>query len=228
VSSIRLQISPLSVLGVAEDASLQQIRDAYHNQAKKYHPDAGGEEWAFRILVQAYETLSQARVMRAASFDTNARPRPRAAAEWNPERVRPGVRDDVADPARIVAIESFWIRYQDDYIWLHQDAPAEERFLSCSLNLSWPDPELSAFSCSDEEARVAMDALGDAFMAIRLETDPLSSGSNVEHHEFTGWLSYPDIRRATAAFDRLQDDLHARGLGIRQWTRDLIIPRDWR
>jgi len=36
------------------------------------------------------------------------------------------------------------------------------------------------------------------------------------------------LRLATAAFERLRDDLHARGLGIRQWTRDLIIPRDWR
>ena len=63
---------------------------------------------------------------------------------------------------------------------------------------------------------------------MRLETDPVSSGSNVEDRRFAGWLSYPDIRRATAAFERLRDDLHARGLGIRQWTRDLIIPRDWR
>ena len=228
VSSISLQISPHAVLGVADDASLQQIRDAYHTKAKKYHPDAGGEEWAFRILVQAYETLSQARVMRAAHVETEARPTPRAPAGWTHEKVRPGVQDEAADPARVVAIESFWIRYQDEYIWLRQDAPAEERFLSCSLNIAWPDPALPAFSCSDEEARMTLKALGDAFEAMRLETNPVSSGSNVEDHQFSGWLSYPDIRRATAAFERLREDLHARGLGIRQWTRDLIIPRDWR
>jgi len=228
VSSISLQISPHAVLGVANDASLQQIRDAYHTKAKKYHPDAGGEDWAFRILVQAYEILSRARVLRAAHSETKERPPPRAPAAWTHEKVRPGVQDVAVDPARVVAIESLWIRYQDEYVWLHQDAPAEERFLSCSLNLAWPDPALSAFPCSDEDARRILDALGAAFTAIREKTDAGSSDSKVEHHQFAGWLSYPDIRRATDAFKLLQDDLHARGLGIKQWTRDLIIPRDWR
>jgi hypothetical protein len=228
VSSISLQISPHAVLGIASDASLQQIRDAYHTKAKKYHPDAGGEEWAFRILVQAYEILSQARVLRAAHIETDVRPTPQTPAGWSNEKVRAGVRDEAVDPARVVAIESFWIRYQDEYIWLHQDTPAEERFLSCSLNIAWPDPTVPAFQCSDEDARLILDALGAAFEAMREKMDAVSSGSKVEHHQFAGWLSYPDIRRATAAFERLRDDLHARGLGIRQWTRDLIIPRDWR
>ncbi len=228
MSSISLQVSPHAVLGVANDASLQQIRDAYRSKAKKYHPDAGGEEWAFRILVQAYEILSQARVMRAASFEATERPTPRAPEGWNHEKVRPGVQDEAADPARVVVIESLWIRYQDEYAWLHQDTPAEERFLSCSLNVTWPDPARSAFQCSDEDARRILNALEAAFETTRLETDAVSSGSKVENRQFSGWLSYPDIRRATAAFERLQEDLHARGFSIKQWTRDMIIPRDWR
>ena len=228
MSSISLQISPHAVLGVADDASLQEIRDAYRTKAKKYHPDAGGEEWAFRILVQAYEILSHARVMRAAVMETTGRPTPRSPAAWTDEKVRPGVQDEAVDPARVVAIESLWIRYQDEYIWLHQDAPAEERFLSCSLNLAWPDPAISAFQCSDEEAWSLLMDLEIAFEATRVESDAVSSGSKFENQQFSGWLSYPDIRRATAAFERLQKHLHARGLGIRQWTRDMIIPRDWR
>ncbi len=75
---------------------------------------------------------------------------------------------------------------------------------------------------------MTLNALGAAFQAMCLETDDSSSGSKVEHHQFSGWLSYPDIRRAMAAFEHLQKNLHARGLSVRQWTRDLIIPRDWR
>ncbi len=228
MSSISLQISPHDVLGVPNDASLRQIRDAYHSKAMKYHPDAGGEEWAFRILVQAYEILSQARVTRAMDVEANERRTPRAPAEWTHEKVRPGVQDEAVDPVRVVAIESLWIRYQDEYIWLHQDTPAEDRFLSCSLNVNWPDPAIPEFHCSDQDTWIILNALGAAFKAMRLKTDTVSSGSKVEDRQFSGWISYPDIRRATAAFDRLRGDLHKRGLGIRQWTRDLIIPRDAR
>jgi DnaJ domain len=65
VSLFSFEIDPHKVLGVTASATLQEIRDAYKQKAKRYHPDAGGEEWSFRILVQAYEMLSSARVARA-------------------------------------------------------------------------------------------------------------------------------------------------------------------
>ena len=64
------EIDPHKVLGVTAQASLQEIRDAYKQKAKRFHPDGGGEEWAFRILVQAYEMLSSARVARATRVET--------------------------------------------------------------------------------------------------------------------------------------------------------------
>ena len=64
---VAFQLRDRSAQGARRDrqATLQEIRDAYKQKAKRYHPDAGGEEWSFRILVQAYEMLSSARVARA-------------------------------------------------------------------------------------------------------------------------------------------------------------------
>ena len=46
-----------NVLGVASDASEQEIKLAYHAVALKCHPDKGGSDEAFRELESAYETL---------------------------------------------------------------------------------------------------------------------------------------------------------------------------
>jgi hypothetical protein len=50
-------MDPRTVLGVGPDASLDEIRDAYHAKSKKHHPDVGGDEWAFRMVARAYEVL---------------------------------------------------------------------------------------------------------------------------------------------------------------------------
>ncbi len=47
------EIDPHRILGVTPQATLAEIRDAYRQKAKVHHPDAGGEDWAFRIVVQA-------------------------------------------------------------------------------------------------------------------------------------------------------------------------------
>jgi DnaJ domain len=50
-------IDPRSVLGVGDDASMEEIHNAFRNRSKKHHPDHGGDEWAFRMVVRAYEIL---------------------------------------------------------------------------------------------------------------------------------------------------------------------------
>jgi outer membrane protein assembly factor BamB len=50
-----------AVLGVMADATTDQIRAAYREQAKRAHPDAGGDPERFRLVLDAYQTLSNAR-----------------------------------------------------------------------------------------------------------------------------------------------------------------------
>jgi DnaJ domain len=50
-------LDPRTVLGVGPGASLDEIRDAYRAKSKKHHPDLGGDEWAFRMVVRAYEIV---------------------------------------------------------------------------------------------------------------------------------------------------------------------------
>ena len=98
MSSFSFDIDPQAVLGVPADATLEQIRDAYRRKCKIFHPDVGGEEWAFRVLVQSYEMLSTARVLRATRAEPVRGQRaaaPAAARQHEPsaETVRGGIHD---------------------------------------------------------------------------------------------------------------------------------------
>jgi DnaJ domain len=231
VSQFSFEIDPLKVLGVPADASLEQIREAYRKKAKLYHPDVGGEDWVFRILSQSYELLSSARVVRAAHFETAAPPpADRRRREPNAEIVHPGIHDKDMDPSRLVAVEHLCVRYLWDdasYLWLGQAVPDEERFLSCSLNINWPDVAGLAPGAvvAGEGAIVA--ALGEIFDATIIGTRAINSRSRVDDGRFAGWLSYSSFDRSFKALQGLHRALRSRGLGMRQWSRDLFIPRSW-
>ena len=63
------------VLGIPRNAGNAQVKAAYRNLAKAYHPDlGGGSERRFREICCAYETLGDA--ARRAAYDAqNARAR---------------------------------------------------------------------------------------------------------------------------------------------------------
>ena len=235
MSSFSFDIDPQAVLGVPADATLEQIRDAYRRKCKTFHPDAGGEEWAFRVLVQSYELLSTARVLRATRAEPvrgQRDPAPAAARPHEPsaETVRGGIHDQNVPPARVVGVEHLCVRYLWDnaaYLWLTQKQSDEERFLSCSLNLSWPDQGQVATASAAKEAARIVPALNEIFDHMVVSTRVITSRTHSGDDGFAGWLSYSSFDRSWKALRSLHDAVRSRGLGLRQWSRDLFIPKNW-
>jgi hypothetical protein len=55
-------MDPHKILGIAPDASDEELKQAYRRKAAKYHPDVGGDAWAFQQVQQAYKTITNARI----------------------------------------------------------------------------------------------------------------------------------------------------------------------
>lgn len=232
--SITLDIDPHDVLGVAEGATLREIRDAYRRKAKVLHPDIGGEAWAFRILSQAYESLSAARISLAAWNEFAARPtaarvvRPEPEPQEAEEFVHTVVQDVALDPARVVDVEKLWVRRDTGGVWLLRDSQSPDRFLSCSFNLTWPSEPHENKTRAIDDPRPILEALTAAFVELQTLSNAMSSSSQTDDGRFSAWLSYPNLNRATVAFRELHRTLRARGFTVRSWTRDLTIPRERR
>lgn len=54
-------MDPYKILGVSKDVTEKEIQQAYRQKARKHHPDAGGDAWAFQQVQQAYEAIMDAR-----------------------------------------------------------------------------------------------------------------------------------------------------------------------
>jgi DnaJ domain len=243
------QLDPAVVLGVSRQASLDEIRTAYRGKAKRYHPDTGGEEWVFKIVAQAYEIMSIARVVQAAERETvrpqrrptmnvpprssASNPEPSRGASGRPrtdqtETVRPGLQEEAVHPSQVVELEKLTVRFEADHVWLITEHAADQRLLSCCLNIVWPVGSPQAPAESTAGNSVILTALSGVFDATCKRSKPVSSRSSVLEGRFSGWLSFENSERASAAFALLVDQVHAAGLVVRQLSRDVIIPRDWR
>jgi hypothetical protein len=229
VIAFSFQIEPHVVLEVAPEASLQEIHDAYRRQAKKFHPDSGGTDWAFRILAQAYEVLSTARVERASRTGSEsespfAPPRPQPSAT---ETRRNGGAKGPIDPKRRVGVEKLWVRYEAEPLWLRHDLSPDDHSLSCSINFKWPDPTSERVPVEPAEVERILGQLAGVFESMCVKTSVVTSRIRVNENSFTGWLSYSSVERASAAYRLLHGILTGLEFGVNQWNRDLLIPRTW-
>ena len=134
-------------------------------------------------------------------------------------------------PARLVGVEHLCVRYLWDdaaYLWLTQKQPDEERFLSCSLNLSWPDQGAGRGRFDDEQA---------ASIVAQLERDLRPPDRLDPGHHLPVARRRRSVRRLAQLLelrplvqgpqDASTTRSGARGLGLRQWSRDLFIPKTW-
>ncbi len=97
--------------------------------------------------------------------------------------------------------------------------------LSCSLNLTWPDPEWKTAPAEIPDANAILGDLNEVVGALSVQSRASDSHTSVEDGKFSGWVSYPNVECAAAAATLLRDLLHSRGLLVKQRARDLIIPR---
>src|SRR3712207_2668967 len=75
------------VLGVSRDAGADEIKRAYRQLARRYHPDISGDERgaAFLEVSRAYEVLGNAH--RRRSYDASRMAAPPGRAEWLADEV---------------------------------------------------------------------------------------------------------------------------------------------
>jgi DnaJ domain len=248
-----LQLDPYSVLGLSRGASADQVRESFHRKSKKHHPDLGGDEWAFRVVLWAYTQLgageappASIRLFRVSEVEQElgdvSEPKespsgpvgvvsapPTGVKDWaaDSERVRPGIHDRDFERERTVLVEVLWMRYEvEDVKELLRRAPNSDRNVSGSLHLQWPDPEVAGQALSLPDSRSIIGELSTLYHWLRARPDVVSARWKTDHGRFDAWLTYPSGSAAWSVFKVLHPAINGAGLGVRQWTRDLTIPRE--
>ena len=211
---------PHEVLGLSRGCSPEELREAYRKKSKKHHPDSGGDEWAFRMVVWAHESLAQ-RV---------ERDRMVAQTRDTPDvgRIRQGVQDKDVDPTRLVHVEVVWLRYEVEDVMglLAEKQSGESRNLSGSLEVTWPGEQVTVPPSQIPNAAKILTALNAAFDDLRARTPTTRSQSRIDEDRFTANLGYATGKLAYEGFKHFHNNLKARGLGVKQWTRDVTLPRE--
>jgi len=224
-------LDPRTILGVSSDASREEIDRAFREKSKKHHPDMGGDEWAFRMVLRAHEMLKATRDMaqRHPSF---------SGMVWDSGEVaagdRPGDRFEncPAPPSRadfhMVEAELVWIRFElAGGSELRGDEKPAVTTLSVCLVVSWPRLSFVKHSAVFPDTADTLRHIISSFEQLRIRKPVFGSRSRIEDGQFVGWLSYPNVVEAEAGFQALHDALALHGLKVSLQTRDEPIPMEW-
>lgn len=217
-------LDPRTVLGVGPDASADEIHRAFLAKSKTYHPDHGGDEWAFKMVLRAYEIL---KVTRNLGTPPAARRQP-AKAKGPAPGAPPGAAAAPLDEFRTIDAELVWIRYEGSPS--RQTAGAGQSgamTLSVCLVVSWPLAALVRRSVELPDAGEILRVVIQAFDHLRSGSGAIDSRSRIEDGQFVGWLSYPSVLHAESGLNALREELSLHELGVSLRTRDEQVPVDW-
>ena len=224
-------LDPRTILGVTGDASHEEIDRAFREKSKKHHPDLGGDEWAFRMVVRAHEMLKATRDLAqwhpsfsATAWDSNV-----AAAGSQPgDRFENGSVPPSRADFHTVDAELVWIRFEfAGGVELHGDEKPAATTLSVCLVVSWPRLSFVKHSAAFPDAADTLRHVIDSFEQLRTREPVFGSRSRIEDGQFVGWLSYPNVVEAEAGFKALHDALVLHDLKVGIQTRDEPIPTEW-
>ena len=140
-------------------------------------------------------------------------------------QIRAGVRDPLADPWRLVAVEIVRARREVGDVIELVGGDRGRKGLIGSIQVWWPDPTAPAFQARPERVAEVLERLVQVFDLLRAQTPVLSarSESDLGEGRFECRLTYADGGLAWRAFQTLRGLLNARNLGVRQWTRDVVV-----
>ena len=223
MASHSFSLDPRTVLGIGPSATLDEIREAYRAKSKKHHPDLGGDEWAFRMVLRAYEVLKTT-VGCALDFPYRTTEPVEKAPAHNPAESWGARLDDF----RVVQAELMWIRFDaEEVTQLEPSADENDATLSVCLVVSWPAAHLVDRTAEYDSAAATLRVLVDLFDLLR-GSDQVSAGrSRIEDGRFVGWLSYPNVFTAQDAFVVLRHTLREHQLSVQLQTTDERIPLAW-
>ena len=249
-------LDPAEILGVPPTAGLQEIREAFRAKSKKHHPDVGGDAWAFRVVNKAHEILCAARVAgrfseeivrddRVAQAASRPQGGPGASRQartsgpnpFDPIRTKPfdhgsgeyrmGETDRDVAPARRVTVEMLVVRFELDNPLAVFAMPAEDRNLSCSLNISWPSAKLGRPGADIPDSEAILKSIESAFGRTTMAVRVTAARSHVDDGRFAGWLTFTSVARAEDGYKVLHAELLKVGLGVERAVREVTIPRAW-